>query len=1044
VLISTMLWLIAFQAPEVNVLADYPPRAARVSDHALHGIVRRHDHKRLGSPSLLWLEPRPPTAVRSSREDVIGAHLEGVAGLYGLSARDTETLVIREIDDSGRGAVLVRFDQIIEDAIVYPGGMQMALDDDLWLYGVSGTPAPSAVMATRSTDRGPAVAALGAAWSALTGKTLSASAFVEGVERGGYRTFTTADTQSPVLGEPARVRPVWFHLLDRLVPAWHVELIIAVQGRTDAIGYGQVVGPDGAILFRKNLVDEGGGFTYSVYADQDWPHAPFDGPRGNDGSPHPTGIPDEFVPDFVRQNEITLTHGPISTGDLWLDPTAIVTAGNNVDAYTDRFGDDGYDGDLGDLRGSMTQQGHFGWLFDPMAEPTTDTLGRVAAINLFFLSNWLHDYFYDLGFDEVAGNAQRSNYGRGGIEDDVLRAEAQDQSGFNNASMLTPADGGHPRMQMYLYTGTDPFTDGSLDNTIAAHEWAHYLTNRLIGDSGGLGNRQGRAMGEGWSDFMSLMIMVREEDGLLPGNEDFSGAYPRGTYANYGRYDSTYYFGNRRYPYSTDMAGFNPLSFRHIENGVPLPEGIPVRFGASGSNNAQVHASGEVWCVSLWECWSALINREDLSFEEAKRRMAGYLVTALKLTPVFPTFTEARDALLLAAVLGDPTDFDLFSAAFAKRGMGAGAISPDRFDTSHSGVVESHVPVDHDPALVFISSRLVEDGAGCDGDGVLDAGESGRLEWTFQNRGFGAYPETGVEVTAEGALLPQGVMTTQTEAEILTMTTASIPVIIPFSAEIAELSFTVTGHGGDPLIIRHRGSYDAVPEQSSTDDVESGENAWVVSQGGPLVDEDWAVIETAPFAHAWLGVDVSRPADLRLTSPALIVDEGGLLRIDFRHTYRFENNDWDGSVIEISVDEGPWIDAGPYLTTGYDGRIRADANNPIADRDAFVEDSPAYPDFSDERLSFPSATGSSVRVRFRVGTDTAVGAEGWTIDDIAVSGIDNSPFGRYLPELEICGPCYYTDSGAHAAILQSFGRGEWPAARSISDYVAGFVNNRCP
>ena len=51
----------------------------------------------------------------------------------------------------------------------------------------------------------------------------------------------------------------------------------------------------------------------------------------------------------------------------------------------------------------------------PRLDPGASTTQTMAATtNLFFLINWLHDYWYDSGFDEVAGNAQTFNFGRGG------------------------------------------------------------------------------------------------------------------------------------------------------------------------------------------------------------------------------------------------------------------------------------------------------------------------------------------------------------------------------------------------------------------------------------------------------------------------------------------------------------------------------------------------------------------------------------------------------------------------------------------------------
>ena len=77
-----------------------------------------------------------------------------------------------------------------------------------------------------------------------------------------------------------------------------------------------------------------------------------------------------------------------------------------------------------------------------------------AAANLFYVNNMIHDVLYRFGFDDPSGNFQADNYDRGGGEGDYVRAEAQDGNGTNNANFSTPAaDGGAPRMQMYLWPG---------------------------------------------------------------------------------------------------------------------------------------------------------------------------------------------------------------------------------------------------------------------------------------------------------------------------------------------------------------------------------------------------------------------------------------------------------------------------------------------------------------------------------------------------------------------------------------------------------------
>jgi len=67
----------------------------------------------------------------------------------------------------------------------------------------------------------------------------------------------------------------------------------------------------------------------------------------------------------------------------------------------------------------------------------------------------MHDVWYQYGFDEVSGNFQEDNLGRGGLGSDYVNAEAQDGSGSNNANFFSPVDGQNSRMQMFLWTSGD-------------------------------------------------------------------------------------------------------------------------------------------------------------------------------------------------------------------------------------------------------------------------------------------------------------------------------------------------------------------------------------------------------------------------------------------------------------------------------------------------------------------------------------------------------------------------------------------------------------
>jgi PKD repeat protein len=123
-----------------------------------------------------------------------------------------------------------------------------------------------------------------------------------------------------------------------------------------------------------------------------------------------------------------------------------ITRGNNVYAYEDANNDNlpGY-----------SPNGGAGLNFDfPIVANATPVTNQDASLtNLFYDNNAIHDFLYHLGFDEVAGNFQQNNYGRGGIGGDYVKAEGFDGSGTNNANFSTPPDGGSGRMQMYLWSG---------------------------------------------------------------------------------------------------------------------------------------------------------------------------------------------------------------------------------------------------------------------------------------------------------------------------------------------------------------------------------------------------------------------------------------------------------------------------------------------------------------------------------------------------------------------------------------------------------------
>ena len=1015
-----LLW--AFLSPETAFPAGRPgidaasslrpaaagaERLARArADARLAGLATpAHVDERYGVPSFLWATrtaraSRPATAELAARD-----FLARVAPFYALDDDDVESAVVRDVHDTGRGGIIVSLRREVDGVEVFRDEMKILLGRDLTPLAVAGS-IPGRAEAGPAEARAfrlDAVGAIGFALDDFEGAASNGRGAVRHVADapGGYATYV-----GPAGLGTIRARRVLFHLPGALVPGWYVELL----GESEAIAY-VVSAVDGTLLFRHGLT-EADAYSYRVWADTTALRAPLDGPQGSAPTPHPAGWPNGWLPSFVPPVLQSLSSGPISTNDPWLAPGATETRGNNVDAYADLLAPDGFS--AGDLRATTNGTNAFDRTYDPALDPAASADQQMAAVTqVFYTGNFLHDWFYDAGFDEAAGNAQAANYGRGGVEGDALRAEIQDYLGFNNANMTTPADGGAPRMQMFRFAHpAAPVRDGALDNLIVAHEWGHALSQRLVGNSAGLTNPQGRGLGEGWSDFVAMLVMVRPEDAGAPAGPDFTGAYAPSGYALQGAAASeTYYFGGRRYPYSTDFAK-NPLTFRHVQDGEALPAGPPVQV--SEHPNSEVHHTGEIWCNMLWECYASLL-RDDgrLPFDEARDRMRRYLVASLKLTPNAPTFVEARDALLAAALAEDPVDFTAFCAAFARRGLGISAVAPDRTSTTLAGVVESFACGGD---FKVVSATLDDSVQSCDQDGVLDDGETGWLTITLRNTGSIALGSTVAALSSANPAVefPDG-------TEVL------FPPSAPFGTTVAQVRVGCAGangielqdiriEGDDPEVLVAgprtldfvaRGNSDFVP--SSEEHVEADAPGWVAG-GTPLssADEPWRKIAGSVSSHWFHATAPIARSDQWLVSPPLLVGTDPF-SFTFRHAFTFHSwggNWYDGGVVEISADDGQtWSDVGGSIAPGYGGTLATGSQNPLAGRPAFIGTSPGYPALQAATASLGTThAGQVVRIRFRLATNWNTGSEGWRIDDLVFSGLANSPFVDVAADPTACTP----------------------------------------
>ena len=1121
-----------------------------------------------GASTFLWAgRSSASRPIAGPAADIARAHLASHASLLGISRQLVRGALLTNEHALEGGGTVVTFRQQLNGIDVFRTRASVILDGTNNLVAISGNLRAAASMPAKvSAFTLTPEQALARAYADRFGAALPPGAIADvGPEPNGeYHAYrvTTAPGAARVL-DTARVRKVYVAQKGRLVAAYHTELLARAPGSRDNDGWLLAIAADDGRTLHRSAITAHEKFTYRVWAEAGQNNIPADGPLV-DSTPVATKPANTKEAGYAAPILVSVdgfNKNPKGTFDPWLTAAATTTKGNNIDAYSDRNSaqdgtNDGYD--AADLRADVTAAKTFDRAYNPLLQPDASPNQIKASITqIFYVTNWMHDYWYDSGFDEKAGNAQASNYGRGGKEGDVLLAEGQDgadQGQSNNANMSTFSDGRSPRMQMYVWSGppnhalsTTPavaFTDslgnaafgpqlfdikaagavavpldacvvaadltgkiavldrgtcdfvakaknaqaagavgiilvnsaagvahqppspgvddpaitipllgmsledgallktkigagavsihmkrgaetlrdGTIDNGVVAHEWGHYLHHRLVD----CGSPSCGGMSEGWADFNALLMVIKGGDALD------TTAFPLTQYAGVAGSDSPSYFGIRRAPYSSDLAK-NPFTFKHIRQKAALPTTAPLSDVTP--DMAEVHNVGEIWAETLFEAYTNLLRDTKgasprLSFEQAKRRMADYIVAGMKATPPEPTFVEQRDALLAVAYARDAKDFAAMAKGFAKRGLGVGAVAPP---VESDTLDEAFEDMSFKGNLAIVDTTIDDAVRSCDRDGYLDADEKGDVTIRVKNAGWVNLASTTVSVAAANAgvtfgnggkatvtsLDPFGVLKVRIgvsfDAAALKQTTVPITVTL---ANSDSFKATVTG------TIEPRINFDVALASVTTDDVESPTSAWTFGHGLPdpadawnrAVKRDAAGKAISPPDFRWHGDDLPSVSDESLVSPSLAVSATAAFKVSFKHKYSFEKGPdgkgnplvyFDGGVIEISQDNGAtWADIKTFVDPGYTHTIHVSNppspgdDNPLSGRLAFAG---LLEDWTPVTIDLGTAlAGKTVKIRFRLGSDGGTSSAGWDIDDLAFSGITNKPFPSLVDDASIC------------------------------------------
>jgi extracellular elastinolytic metalloproteinase len=551
----------------------------------------------VGLPKMVFNIEGPLSAPQSDKPDSIArGFLADHSAMFGLDRSQIFEMKLMN-EDNDQGTTFLNYEQMIDGIHVFQGQVQVAVNADGQVLSINeGLVIPDTRINT--TPRLSESEALQRAFL-LAGRLAPASfemmedRSAKG-ERAVYQNPLGKDREGILSG--MRIMRVG----SRAVLAWHSYVDVGPGEWYEFLFDANT----GEMLFRNNLYAHvAQGTVFKV-----------------------NGLGQRTLESFVGDTVINTAAG-------WMGAST-VTTGNNVDAYLDTNADNQPDA----ITAAGIQNGRafssiqdFTFPFTLGIDPRTQRAASLAS--LFYFNNIIHDFSYQLGFTESAGNFQTNNFGRGGVGNDSVRAESQDGSGTNNANFGTPPEGSRPRMQMFLFTrGTADLNDdrdSSFDGDVVLHEYGHGISNRLVGgptNTSCLGGTQAGAMGEAWSDYWAATFYG---NGVI-------GEFVTNNLTN----------GIRRAAYTVPA---NPVHDSYADLGV---------------GGFQVHRDGEVWAATLWDL------RQTLGAAITDR----LVMQGMKFTPCSPSFLNARDGILMAdQSLNGGANRCAIWQVFARHGMGVSA-----------------------------------------------------------------------------------------------------------------------------------------------------------------------------------------------------------------------------------------------------------------------------------------------------------------------------------------------------------------------------------
>ncbi|WP_319937473.1 M36 family metallopeptidase [Neolewinella maritima] len=481
--------------------------------------------------------------------------------------------------------------------------------------------------------------------------------------------------------------------------------------------------------------------------------------------------------------------------------------------------------------------------------------------------------------------------------------------------------------------------DGSFDNGVVAHEYAHGVSIRLVGGPARYTCLQNdEQMGEGWSDFF-LLASTPQSATPNPDGTELRGI---GVYSTSGGPGAR---GFRSQFYSTDFSVNN-----HTYDDV-ITDAIP-------------HGVGETWAASLWDLYWKMVDAygfdDDLITGTGGNNAAVRLVIeGMKYTPCSPGLVDGRDALLVAdRQLSGGANACLIWEVFTRRGLGVSATQGTGLSRSDNREAFDALP----SCIPTVKLLKTADTT------FISPGDE--ITFTLTVRNDKAGPATGLTLTDT---LPEGLQ--------LAMNTVSSEVEFESTAEAVTFSVPDLAPGESYTIAYTARS---APEIASTRLLLSAAdttdaNLWdILSNTGTA---SWMRSDSTPFAgsRAWFVPNENSAQDqvLRLRDPVTLDGPHPALR--FFTKYRTEVA-FDAGIVQVSTNGTDWNNVDQqFVRFGYRGIVSGSAARPLRNTPTFWGDSEGY---QEAIVDLAAYRGQSIYVRYRFISDGSVGAGGWWVDEI--------------------------------------------------------------